>query len=219
MQVTRRQLNAYREGISRIANAPKARLLAALQTLEWNDVTRDANMAVSLMRSACQSGSDLAAVAASEFYTAMRGSALGGQFSAIAASGFNGDATEGAVRAFVESVMHGDVAGFEDHCLARYDAEVRNAARHCIDENARRDRAEVSYALVPQGDCCDYCAELAALGFNGNWGNWDGHVHEHCSCVTVPGFDGQTTVEGYDPDRYAEQVAASGSDELYEMPF
>lgn len=222
-RISRADVARYADSVTRIAEAPKARLLAALQSLEWEDVTRDANDAVALMKAACASGSDMAAVSSAEFYKALRRDALGGQWATLAVSGHDGKATEGAVRAFVEHVMHGERDVFERQCLDRYEYEVRNAARHCIAENARRDTARVGYALVPSsGGCCAYCSELASLGFVEQWADWDGTVHEHCNCTTVPGFEGETEIAGYDPDDYIEhegETVIDGKYYPYEMPF
>lgn len=211
--VSQRTLSRYRGAIDKLADDPKKIILGALRTLEWNDVTADANTAVSIMRQACTSGTDLAAVASAEFYKAMRRDALGGQWATLAASGFDPKANEGAVRAFVNDVLAGNVDVFERKCLGRYEYEVLNSARNCIVYNAQRDTAEVGYALVPEGDCCAYCAELASFGFVEQWGGWNGTVHEHCRCMTVPGFEGQTIIDGYEPKDY------TGIESVYDMPF
>ncbi len=218
--VTRSNLRDYRRSLNAIADRPKAGLVEMLSRLDWEDITADANTAVQIMRTAGQIGADTAALSAAEFYKYLRRKALGGEWASLASSGYNPDAMEGAVRAFVQIIVDGEPPDrFIEHCITRYDNEVRNAARHCIDSNMRRDSARVEYALVPEGDCCDYCAEIAAIGPSENWGDWDGHVHEHCNCVTVPCFEGNTEIEGYDPDRYAEQVAEADDGELYDLPF
>ncbi len=217
--VTRSNLNRYRSSIDAIADRPKAGLVEMLNRLDWEDVTDCANKAVQIMRAAGQIGSDTAAVSAAEFYKHIRRNMVGGEWATLARSGYDADAMEGAVRSFVATIFRdGNADMFVEHCIARYDSEVRNAARRCIDENMRRDSVRAEYALVPDGECCDLCAELAAIGPSANWGDWDGHVHEHCRCVTVPVFEGGE-IEGYSPDRYAEQLADTASGDLYDLPF
>lgn len=191
----------YRDSLDKISKQPRKAITQLLDALKWDDVTADANKAVDIMRIACESGTNLAAVSSANFYQYVRKLTLGGTYNALALSGYNPDATEGAVRYFVKAVLDGDKALFVDKCLSRYDYEVRLAARHCTKANARRDSADVKWMLVTEPECCDYCKMIADLGFIENWSG-DVEIHEHCRCSTVPGFDGMTQVEGVEDAPY-----------------
>lgn len=199
--ISRELVQRYRKSLDAIADKPKPAIRATLEKLGWEDITLDANKAVAIMQAACQAGTDLAAVSSSNFYKRIRKLSLGGDTSALALSEYNPEATEGAVRYFVEAVVQGDNALFVEKCLARYDYEVRLAARHCTQANARYDSAEVKWALVPEAGCCEYCQMIADLGFIDNWSG-EVEIHEHCRCTTVPGFDGNTKIEGYSDGEY-----------------
>lgn len=82
-------------------------------------------------------------------------------------------------------------------------------------KNAERDGAQ--FAWVPHGDTCSFCITLASRGWqymskkalrNGH----AEHIHAHCDCEYAVRFDGRSTVEGYDPDKYLEEYQAAGSD-------
>lgn len=74
--------------------------------------------------------------------------------------------------------------------------------------NAIRDHAE--FAWIPSGDTCGYCLTLASRGWQQiskktlKKGHAE-HIHANCDCQYAIRFDGKSTVEGYDPDKYLEQ--------------
>lgn len=82
-------------------------------------------------------------------------------------------------------------------------------------QNAARDGAE--FAWVPMGDTCAFCITLASRGWqrqsrkamkNGH----AEHIHAHCDCEYAIRFDGKSTVEGYDPDKYLEMYKNAEGD-------
>lgn len=82
---------------------------------------------------------------------------------------------------------------------------VKLSASDTILKNAKRDHAE--WAWVSRGDTCAFCMRLASLG----WmpaskaimrGNHAEHIHAHCDCEFAIRFDGKSSVEGYDPEKY-----------------
>lgn len=83
-------------------------------------------------------------------------------------------------------------------------------------KNGRRDGAE--WAWVPHGDTCAFCITLASRGWQKmSWealkGNHAEHIHANCDCEYAIRFDGKSTVEGYDPDKYLEMYnSAKGND-------
>ena len=82
-------------------------------------------------------------------------------------------------------------------------------------KNAERDGAQ--FAWVPHGDTCAFCITLASRGWqymskkamrNGH----AEHIHAHCDCEYAVRFDGKSTVEGYDPDKYLEEYYDANGD-------
>lgn len=75
-------------------------------------------------------------------------------------------------------------------------------------KNAIRDRAQ--FAWVPTGnETCAFCIALASRG----WQNVSSetlknghaeHIHANCDCQYAVRFDGKSTVEGYDPQKYLD---------------
>lgn len=74
-------------------------------------------------------------------------------------------------------------------------------------QNAKRDNAE--YAWIPNGDTCAFCLTLASRGWqNASKAILDGghaeHIHAHCDCTFAIRHNPETTVQGYDPEKYKE---------------
>ena len=92
---------------------------------------------------------------------------------------------------------------------------VKRTGADTMLQNAERDGAE--FAWVPNGDTCAFCMALASRGWqkmskkalkNGH----AEHIHSNCDCTYAIRFDGNTTIEGYDPEEYkAKYDAAEGA--------
>jgi hypothetical protein len=72
-------------------------------------------------------------------------------------------------------------------------------------QNALRDGAE--FAWIPAGETCAFCITLASRGWQraskaAIKGGHAEHIHSNCDCVYAIRFDSNTTVKGYDPDKY-----------------
>ncbi|MCD7838053.1 MAG: hypothetical protein LUG65_04000, partial [Clostridiales bacterium] len=72
-------------------------------------------------------------------------------------------------------------------------------------KNAQRDGAQ--FAWVPHGDSCAFCLMLASRGWQymskkALRNSHAEHIHANCDCQYAVRFDGKSTVEGYDPDKY-----------------
>ena len=142
-----------------------------------------------------------AAAQAANFYDDVRESQnVSGSYSALAESRRDLAATLGAVRYFVGQVADGNTDTFISLCLSRVDTEVRRAANKCVAYNVGKDPAKPRYARVPRGDTCGFCLMLAAFGFHYKTEEAASHAHSKCDCKIVPGFDGKTTVKGYNPE-------------------
>ena len=92
---------------------------------------------------------------------------------------------------------------------------VKQTGADTMLQNAARDRAQ--FAWVPMGDTCAFCMMLASRGWqyqskkamkNGH----AEHIHANCDCEYCIRFDGKSTVEGYDPDRYLEMYENAEGD-------
>lgn len=90
---------------------------------------------------------------------------------------------------------------------------VKRAGADTTLKNAVRDGAE--WAWVPHGDTCPFCITLASNGWQKasskvlKGGHAD-HIHANCDCEFAIRFDHNTTVAGYDPDKYLAQYNAAG---------
>ena len=92
---------------------------------------------------------------------------------------------------------------------------VKRAGADTTLKNAVRDGAE--WAWVPHGDTCPFCSTLASNGWQKASskvlkGGHAEHIHANCDCEFAIRFDHNTTVAGYDPDKYLAQYNAAGGD-------
>ncbi len=94
---------------------------------------------------------------------------------------------------------------------------VKKAGADTTLKNAERDNAE--FAWIPHGDTCAYCLSLAAKGWrhislNTVGNGYAEHIHAHCDCEYAVRFNKKSTVQGYDPEKYAKVFKdAEGSTE------
>ena len=92
---------------------------------------------------------------------------------------------------------------------------VKRAGADTTLKNAVRDGAE--WAWVPHGDTCPFCITLASNGWQKASskvlkGGHAEHIHANCDCEFAIRFDHNTTVAGYDPEKYLKQYNAAGGD-------
>ena len=74
-------------------------------------------------------------------------------------------------------------------------------------KNAKRDGAQ--FAWIPHGDTCAFCIALASRGWqymskNALRNGHAEHIHVNCDCQYAIRFDGKSTVEGYDLEKYRD---------------
>lgn len=84
---------------------------------------------------------------------------------------------------------------------------VHWAANETIEGNVERDSktrngGSVRFARIPtRPNPCPWCAMLASRGFvYVSADTAEAASHRHCACIVMPGVEGVTEVEGYDPD-------------------
>lgn len=92
---------------------------------------------------------------------------------------------------------------------------VKRAGADTTLKNALRDGAE--WAWVPHGDTCAFCITLASRGWQrasdkALKGGHAQHIHANCDCEYAVRFNKNTTVAGYDPEKYLEQYENAGGD-------
>lgn len=200
-------LNRFTDGINAISGRSADELGAMLSAIDWSqDFAGIRDAAIEAMQICCGGSTDLAAMLAADFYDYARELELGEALGAVADSRRVPEATDGAVRAFVQDIVEGKPREeFERKCRERLDYETKKAAAECVYENGRRDPERPRFARVPTGsETCEFCIMLASRGFvyhTGESAGKDGHYHANCGCRIVPGWKG-TEVAGYDPDTY-----------------
>ena len=92
---------------------------------------------------------------------------------------------------------------------------VKQAGADTTLKNALRDGAE--WAWVPHGDTCAFCIILASRGWQrasdkALKGGHAQHIHANCDCEYAIRFNANTTVAGYDPEKYLQQYEDAGGD-------
>ena len=203
MQVPRAALEYLTREVNGLSADAQEKVGRILGSLDWSDVAGSRAVLVQAMREVLVSHAELSAQAAAEFYDLVREQAVGEPLGAEADGGYEPEATEGAVRAFVQGIVEGgSVERFNREVLDRVDRDVKRAANVSVARNAARDPLGPRYARVPSGaETCEFCLMLASRGFVYRTDGAAGHAHPGCDCRVVPGFPG-TEVEGYDPDAY-----------------
>lgn len=182
----------------------------AAMLLDYSDVASAREQAIEIMDQVLGPMTDLAAQAAVDWYNLGREAATGRAYSAaIADSRRIPEATEGAVRAFIQAVVEGKpVEKFAERLRGRATYEVQKAFADCVSFNGRIDPQKPRWARVTQGHSCKFCLMLASRGFvYHSQSTAVDHYHDHCDCIATPGFPG-TEVEGYDTRELMRQYTA-----------
>lgn len=210
-QIPRKYIDNYTKALNKLSADAQKRLADDLAKIDFTaDVATVRDAIIDRMEFYCGPYADMAAILAAEFYDGLRELSVGKKLGALAESGREPIATEKAVRGIMQDVVEGKAAeAVVRKLLDRTDYEIKKSAGECIYRNGKRDPLKPRYARVPSGaETCRFCIMLASRGFvyrtkeSAGEGN---HYHANCDCRIVPGFDGETTVAGYDPDAYYEQ--------------
>lgn len=182
----------------------------AAMRLDYSDVSEARVQAIEIMEQVLGPMTDLAAQAAVDWYNLGREAATGSAYSAaIADSRRIPEATDGAVRAFIQTIVDGKpVEKFANRLRGRATYEVQKAFADCVSFNGGIDPKKPRWARVTQGHSCRFCLMLASRGFvYHSQSTAVDHYHDHCDCIATPGFPG-TEVEGYDVAALMEQYTA-----------
>lgn len=93
---------------------------------------------------------------------------------------------------------------------------VKQAGADTTLQNAKRDKSKgAEFAWIPVGDTCAFCELLASNGWQKASaktikGDHAEHIHANCDCQFMIRFDSETTVEGYNPDKYKSELTDTG---------
>jgi hypothetical protein len=212
-EIPRFYVDGFTRALNRVSESARKGLADALASIDMTqDVATVREQVIAVMQVWCGGATDQAAVLAASFYDGLREFELGERMGAVADSGRDPDATDGAVRAFAQKLVDGGPDEFIRLCLERLDYEMKVAANEAVLANGRRDRVRPRYARVPDGaETCDFCLMLASRGFVYQSEAAASHAHSGCDCRTVPSWRSRK-VEGYDTralhDRWQEAIDA-----------
>lgn len=207
-QIPRAALDYLTKEINGISADAKAKVMRVLKELDWNDIPACRDAVVSAVNAVLDTYSLAAGQASADFFDASREIAVGSRLGAAVATGRDHDATEGAIRAFVEKVLKGDIDSFNSAVISRVGYELKRSAGQTMMENAARDPLKPRFARVPSGgETCKFCLMLASRGFvyhSKKTAGEFGHYHDNCDCRIVASWD-KDGVEGYDPTSYLNE--------------
>ena len=210
-QIPRKYIDNYTKSLSKLSADAQNRLADDLAKINFDgNIATIRDALITRMEFYCGPYTDMAAIVAAEFYDGLRKFQVGSALGALAQSGREPIATEKAVRAIVQDIVDGKPKEkVVKKLVDRVDFEIKRSAGECVYRNGRRDPLKPKYARVPSGsETCEFCIMLGSRGFvyitkeSAGEGN---HYHANCDCRIVPGFDGETTIPGYDPDKLYDQ--------------
>ena len=205
-QVNRAFIEQFANSLGALSDSAKKTLVKQLSTVDLDNYHDVAGV----MRFVCMPYTDMSAAITADFYNQIRKAAgAKGTYSATAESGYDPDKVTAASYAIQKEVSEGRNTVPFVHLLEDVvDREIKNASDYCVRRNTRRDPAKPRYASVPtSSNPCAWCVMRASQGFVYYDSKTVEHSHHACKCIAVPGFDGYTEVEGYDPDKYYEMYA------------
>lgn len=203
--------------LNKLSEAAQRAIRQMLANIVYTDIADLREQLIEILEPFFGAATDDAAAYAANMYDEIRELSAGRRLGAIPDSMRKPEATEGAIRSFVGVVDDKGIDELLRLICERVDYEIKKAAGSCIMGNAARDPLKPKYARVPTGaETCDFCIMLASRGFvysseNAASNELD-HYHFRCDCRVVPGFEGYTEVEGYDPDALYDIWKASGFD-------
>jgi len=216
--VSRKELQQFVQAREALAEMVRAGLEPQLMAIDFSDIAVARQEVIALLNAHLSGGAAAAARLSAAFFDLVRERSIGQALGAMPYVMRNPAATEGFVRARIQSVVNsGDPSSFVTMCLDRSDYEIKRASGDCIYQNGYRDPARVYYARVPTGDSCAFCNMLASRGpvyrsAKSAGADDPDHYHGNCKCVITPMWDSvptagmsrrfsiATQIEGYDPD-------------------
>ena len=217
MEVPRSVIDGYDESVRTAIKAVQNELKASLSLIDYSaPIEQIRTEVVALMDAYCSAASGIGARMSAEFYQGLREMVTGKTSPLSLQSGRTPQATERAVRAFIQKLIdEEDVEAFEDLLLERIEYETKRAVAYNTIANGQLDPDQPRFARVPQGEkTCDFCLMLASRGpiyLTAESAGAFTKYHAHCDCKVIPfwntaehgtsrrrGVD--MSIEGYDPD-------------------
>ena len=203
MQITAKTWNEYITRLSRLNQKPGQLMRQYIDTHGTGDTDALITYAAALVTKYGEGSAELAC----QMYDALAEAANAGVPAAEPAE----PADYGEVARMVNATKNQNPANLPNG-VSRL---VKRAGADTTLKNAVRDGAE--WAWVPHGDTCPFCITLASNGWQKasskvlKGGHAD-HIHANCDCEFAIRFDHNTTVAGYDPEKYLAQYNAAGGD-------
>lgn len=211
MQISRRYLDAYNSRLLSLEADAEQHLNAFISSLDWSGdyfaLKGNRNLVIDEMQALVSLYGDVAAELGSELFETIM-IAEGRDLEAEIADPISDKSIAASVRSSARHIWGEtcDVEAFKGSCakqLRRYVAMAANksVAKSC----AKYGMDDVRFARVPMGKTCEFCIMLASRGFvyaNEKTAGKLGQYHYKCDCRIVPGIEGSTSIEGYDPDVY-----------------
>lgn len=133
--ISRQLLDNYTNAINKISASAQNDIGNALKNLDVSDVSAAREATISVMDEYLATYTDATATLGARFYDACRESELGAGVDggALVDSMRNPDATHGAVKAFMQTVVDGgDAESLIEKCLDRVDYEIKVAANKSV---------------------------------------------------------------------------------------
>lgn len=205
--IPREYLDNFTNVINGVSRDAQSRLVKALSGFEVEDIAVARDEIIAIMDTILGPYTDNIAAIAAEFYDGLRRwYGIADNYTAQAESLRDPAATDGAVRAFMETQVKGEpFEALETLLTERVDYEIKRAANECVAYNCKRDPKKPKWARVPTGaDTCDFCIMLASRGFAYQSEETASHAHANCDCRIVPSWSKNPEVQGYDPQAYYE---------------
>lgn len=196
----------YTSQLHNLTEIAQSKLAGALASLNV-DSPNFRNSVAGLFEYHARVSAEAAAEIATAFYRGASAYLTGVVPEVDAISGFESDAAYAAAYAIEDSTAsQADMTSQLGRALGyQINSAAGRASRNCGKQDKRRPR----FARVPTGtETCAWCISTAGLGFHYMSEETASHTHSGCDCRIVPSW-GSSSVEGYDPDSYADYWRAA----------
>lgn len=221
--IPRAYLDNFNEVVHALSDDAKGKLYKALEKVEADDLEELRTILIAILDAILGPYTDDAAAVAAVFYDGLREyQGITDGFYAESVSMRRTSTTASAVITYTDKQpkLNDELTR---QLAKQVGYEIKRATNECIAYNAKRDPKKPKWARVPKytpttykpwskeagvthnpelaaAGTCAWCIALASRGFKYHSEETASHAHDGCDCDIIPGFDGETKVEGYDPD-------------------
>lgn len=201
MQITQRDLDRYRRQVRSRQDDARAYVLARLQAEARGLTVAEAREATIGIMQDCLAvyGDKAQALSAELFDEICEAEGIDAQPGAMFDDVIDSSKLAGKVHYYAGKLVDGDWEGYagSNADLAAY--YVHRSALENMERNCQENR--VKYARVGTGrETCGYCFMLSSRGFDyRSEKTASAGSHVNCDCIIVPGRDGVTKIDGYNP--------------------